>query len=102
MSKKVAAGHPVSGVDAGPGLDCLPPAPFHRHVLMLTGIGVFPDGCDIYLAPGVLVAGAGRRRPADGPDTSQQSLDEIASDAAGGARRTRVDGWFSAPAPARD
>ena len=45
-----------SPVNAGARLDRLPPGSFHRRVMMLIGIGMFIDACDIYLAPGVLGA----------------------------------------------
>ncbi len=44
------------GVNAGPRLDRLPPAAFHRRIVLLIGLGMFIDACDIYLAPGVLGA----------------------------------------------
>ena len=43
-------------VNAGARLDRLPPGRFHRRVMMLIGVGMFVDACDIYLAPGVLGA----------------------------------------------
>lgn len=46
----------VCGVNAGARLDRLPISSFHRRILVLIGLGMFLDACDIYLAGGVLGA----------------------------------------------
>jgi putative MFS transporter len=43
-----------AGINAGARLDRLPIGPFHRRILLLIGLGMFLDACDIYLAGGVL------------------------------------------------
>lgn len=43
-------------VNAGARLDRLPFSAFHRRVLLLIGMGMFLDACDIYMAPGILGA----------------------------------------------
>ncbi|WP_240543893.1 hypothetical protein [Bradyrhizobium canariense] len=39
-----------TSVNAGTRLDRLPVGPFHRHIILLIGIGTFFDGFDIYIA----------------------------------------------------
>ena len=46
----------AGAVNAGARLDRLPPGSFHRRIMILIGIGMFVDACDIYLAPGVMGA----------------------------------------------
>ncbi len=46
----------MNGINAGARLDRLPIGSFHHRVLVLIGLGMFLDACDIYLASGVLGA----------------------------------------------
>lgn len=56
MLDKATANRIVPTVNAGARLDRLPAGRFHHRVMLLIGVGMFIDACDIYLAPGVLGA----------------------------------------------
>ena len=56
MLDETSTGPARVSVNAGARLDRLPLGRFHQRVMILIGIGMFIDACDIYLAPGVLGA----------------------------------------------
>lgn len=56
MSGTSDAGLTGRGINVGARLDRLPIGSFHRRILILIGLGMFLDACDIYLAGGVLGA----------------------------------------------
>jgi MFS transporter, putative metabolite:H+ symporter len=56
MLDKITVDRVFPVVNAGARLDRLPAGSFHRRVMLLIGVGMFIDACDIYLAPGVMGA----------------------------------------------